>query len=102
MKQYFVYMLSCADGSYYVGVTNNPDARLWQHNAGIDEGCYTYRRRPVVLVYCAGFGEVTDAIAWEKRLKGWSRAKKGALASNDWTGVHQIVRDERRRRESNR
>ena len=101
MREYFVYMLLCADGSFYVGVTNDPERRLWEHNAGIDEGSYTHERRPVKLVYCsAPCDAVLAAIAWEKQLKGWSRAKKRALLKSDWQGIHQIVRAERKRRES--
>ncbi|MBV9647171.1 MAG: GIY-YIG nuclease family protein [Candidatus Eremiobacteraeota bacterium] len=99
MDNYFVYMILCADGSYYVGITNNVDRRVWEHGAGIDPGCYTYERRPVRLVYCAGFRDVIDAIAWEKHVKGWSRAKKRALANDDWKRIHDIVRAERHQRE---
>ena len=101
MKSYYVYMLLCADNSFYVGVTNDPQTRLWQHGTGIDKGCYTYERRPVSLVYCAEFRDVLDAIAWEKRVKGWSRAKKAALAKDDWKAIHEIVCDERRKRQHN-
>jgi putative endonuclease len=99
MRKYFVYMLLCADRSFYVGITNNPELRLWQHNSGWDETCYTHERRPVTIVHCSGFGEVLDAIRWEKQLKGWSRAKKRALINHDWPGIHEIVQEERRLRE---
>jgi putative endonuclease len=92
-------MLLCADGSFYVGITNNVEKRLWQHNNGEDEASYTYERRPVRLVHVSEFRSVFDAIAWEKHLKGWSRAKKRALIREDWQGIHRIVRDERRSRE---
>ncbi len=91
-------MLLCADDSFYVGVTNNVEGRVWQHNTGWDADSYTHRRRPVQLVHCSGFRNVFDAISWEKQLKGWSRAKKRALMHDDWQGVHQIVTNERRRR----
>ena len=87
MNELSVYMLQCADGSYYVGVTNNVEARLYQHNAG-EADSYTWHRRPVTLVW----SERTDAesaIAMEKRIKGWSRAKKEALIRGDW---HEIAR----------
>ncbi len=98
MDNYFVYMVRCADGTYYVGVTNDADRRIAEHNLGIDEKAYTHRRRPVNLVYSAIFHEILDAISWEKQLKGWSHAKKTALAENDWARIHNIVAHERTRR----
>jgi putative endonuclease len=92
MKRYYVYMLRCFDGSFYVGVTSNPEYRIAQHDFGIDRCCYTYNRRPLKLAYIAEFSEVIDAIAWEKRLKGWSHRKKRALADNDWEAVHRFSR----------
>jgi putative endonuclease len=73
-----MYMLRCLDGSYYVGSARNLDARMQQHAAG--EGCaYTSRRMPVELVYAQEFGTVAEAYAAEKRVQGWSRAKREAL-----------------------
>ena len=92
VKTYYVYMVRCSDESFYVGITNNPEIRLAQHNLGIDPGCYTFTRRPVILVHASEFREVTDAISWEKRLKGWSRAKKRALIANDWAEIHRLAR----------
>jgi putative endonuclease len=102
MDNYFVYMVLCADGTYYVGVTNDADRRVVEHNLGLDEKAYTYRRRPVRLVHSSTFREIIDAIAWEKQLKGWSRAKKAALAGDDWARVREIVRCERIRRRKHR
>jgi predicted GIY-YIG superfamily endonuclease len=67
--------------------------RIGQHQAG-EGGDYTRRRLPVVLVWCAEFQLITDAIAFERRLKGWSRAKKEALIRGDW----QMVQAKARRR----
>ena len=82
----FVYMLRCSDGSYYVGSATGDDLgpRIDQHNAVSHEG-YTFPRRPVVLVWSEHFDRITDAIAVERKLKGWSRAKKEALINSDWT-----------------
>lgn len=77
-------MLLCADRSFYIGITHNADTRVARHQIGHDPTCYTYKRRPVKLVRCSEFREVTDAIAWEKHLKGWSRAKKVAFISGNW------------------
>ncbi|HVN69062.1 MAG TPA: GIY-YIG nuclease family protein [Candidatus Binatia bacterium] len=91
MKTYYVYMLRCADGSFYVGVTNNLELRFGQHQLGLDPKCYTFRRRPVQLAHSSDFRNIDDAIAWEKQLKGWSRAKKAALAENDWPKIHELA-----------
>jgi putative endonuclease len=76
MKSYYVYVLLCADRSFYTGITNEPEVRVAQHQEGNDPRCYTFTRRPVKLVHCSEFHKVADAIALEKQLKGWSRAKK--------------------------
>jgi len=68
------YILRCADGSYYVGCTTNLELRLGQHQAGSIAG-YTCDRRPIECVYVTEFQSLFDAIAWERRVKRWSRAK---------------------------
>jgi putative endonuclease len=89
----YVYMLRCADGSYYVGSATGEDLgpRVDQHNAGSYPG-YTFSRRPVVLVWSEYFDRITDGIAAERRIKGWSRAKKEALLDSDWTKVSELSR----------
>jgi putative endonuclease len=77
-----VYILECADKSYYTGVTNDAEKRVNEHNAGIDRNSYTYTRRPVKLVFCEKFVNSLQAIEFEKRIKGWSRNKKEALINN--------------------
>jgi putative endonuclease len=86
-------MLRCADGSYYVGSATGDDlsTRIDQHNAGSHKG-YTFSRRPVVLVSSEYFERITDGIAVERQLKGWSRAKKEALMRSDWTKVSELSR----------
>jgi len=87
----FVYMLRCADDSFYVGSATGGDLtlRIAQHQAGTFEG-YTSLRRPVELVWSEYFDRVTDAIAAERKIKGWSRAKKQALIRGDWSRVKQL------------
>lgn len=66
----YVYIVRCADGSYYVGSTRGSiEERVAQHNAGTSDG-YTARRRPVELVFQQDFDRITDAIAAERQLKG--------------------------------
>jgi putative endonuclease len=81
---YFVYVVECADASYYTGITNDLERRLLEHNNGADVRCYTFKRRPLVLKYYCQFYDVNQAIAFEKQLKGWSRKKKEALFREDW------------------
>src|SRR5690349_19414120 len=83
MKLMYTYILYCADDSFYVGVTNNIDRRLAEHQDGINETAYTYSRRPVKLVYFKIFCYPIEAIKYEKQLKGWSRKKKIALIKGD-------------------
>jgi putative endonuclease len=87
----YVYMLRCADGSYYLGSATGDDLgpRVDQHNAGSYPG-YTFSRRPVVLVWSEYFDRITDGIAAERQIKGWSRAKKEALLNSDWTRVSEL------------
>ncbi|TPQ32945.1 hypothetical protein C2U70_20490 [Bradyrhizobium guangdongense] len=89
----FVYMLRCADNSYYVGSATGDDLspRIEQHNAGHFQG-YTSTRRPVVLVWSEHFDRITDGIAAERQIKGWSRAKKEALIRSDWDAVSRLAR----------
>jgi putative endonuclease len=75
-----MYILRCSDGSYYVGSTVNLDHRLRQHQQG-DGAEYTKRRRPVELVYSCAFERMVEAFAAEKKVQGWSRAKREALIS---------------------
>jgi putative endonuclease len=88
----YVYMLRCADRSYYVGsaTRENLAIRVDQHNAGAYKG-YTFSRRPVVLVWSEHFERITDGIAAERQLKGWSRAKKEALLRSDWTKMSELA-----------
>lgn len=89
----FVYMLSCADRSFYVGSATADDLtrRIAEHQSAAYEG-YTSKRLPVTLVWSEHFERITDAIAVERKLKGWSRAKKEALVRGDWVSVRALSR----------
>ena len=79
----FVYILRCSDGKYYIGSTRDSlEKRIAEHNSGFHDG-YTAGRRPVELVWSQEFAQITDAIAVERQLKGWTRAKKEALIAGD-------------------
>ena len=86
-----VYILRCADGSFYTGVTRRPiDDRIGEHMAGLG-GDYTRRRLPVKLIYASHFQRITDAIATERRIKGWLRAKKQALIDGDFERLKALA-----------
>ncbi len=88
----FVYMLRCADGSYYVGSARGGlEGRIGAHNSG-HYGGYTASRRPVTLVWSQEFQYITDAIAAERQLKGWRRAKKDALVRGDYDLLRQLAK----------
>ncbi len=80
----WAYMLRCSDRSYYVGSTSHEDidVRVAEHNDG-KYGGYTATRRPVTLVWCDSFQDLRQAQDFERKIKGWSRAKKEALIDND-------------------
>lgn len=89
----FVYILKCSDKSYYVGVTNDLNIRVNQHNDGIDLKSYTYLKRPVELVYFEMIQNNLAAIAREKQLKGWSRQKKEALIEGNWEKLVELSKN---------
>lgn len=74
----YAYILRCADGTLYVGSTRDLGRRLEQHQAGMGSE-YTKRRLPVELVWSEAFRRIDDAFAWEKRIQGWSHAKRLAF-----------------------
>ena len=74
-KQYFVYILTSRSGTLYTGMTNNLQRRVYQHKNKLIEG-FTKKYNVTRLVYFEIFGDVRDAIAREKQIKGWVRRKK--------------------------
>jgi putative endonuclease len=86
-KIIYLYILKCSDNSYYVGVTNNIEKRLIEHNSGLNITAYTFNRRPVELVWNEKFTDFELAFQWETKLKKWSRAKKEALIKGDYNSL---------------
>ena len=78
----WVYILRCADRSYYTGHTDNLEERIAKHQVGEIEG-YTSTRRPVRLLFSEEFSTRSEVLAVERRIKGWSRRKKEALIRGD-------------------
>ena len=96
---YYIYILHCADASYYTGSTVDLSLRLPEHQEGSNPRAYTYSRRPVKLVWATEVETKREARLLEYQIKGWNRKKKEALIRDDYNAIHEIVRDERKRRE---
>ncbi|WP_298307085.1 GIY-YIG nuclease family protein [Flavobacterium sp.] len=92
MKQSYVYILKCSDGSYYTGVTSNLEQRMFQHNVAFYPDCYTASRRPLKLVFYAEFTDINLAIEKEKQIKKWSRVKKEALINDDYDSLPNLAK----------
>jgi tRNA/rRNA methyltransferase len=88
---FFAYMLRCADDSYYVGQTDDLATRIAAHQSGSVPG-HTQKRRPVTLVWSQDFSTRAEALAAERQIKRWTRAKKEALICGDWGEIKQLAR----------
>ena len=61
-----------------------------EHENGEDKNCYTFKRRPLQLVFCENYFDPKQAIAFEKQLKGWTRIKKEAIIASNWEKLKQL------------
>lgn len=91
---FYVYILECSDLSYYTGFTYDINERLLKHEVGFYPDCYTFKKRPVKLVFTYSFFDAVQAKAFERKVKGWTRKKKKALIESDWDKIVEIVRKE--------
>ena len=66
---------------------------MWEHESGFNPGCYTFKRRPLILRYSIRHNDIIQAIAWEKQIKGWSRKKKEALFNEDWEAIKKLAKN---------
>ena len=82
----YMYMLECADGTYYTGSTQELKQRLAEHEAGVGAN-HTTHRLPIKLVYFEEFLRVEDAFNREKQIQKWGRAKKKALIDQNIEGL---------------
>jgi putative endonuclease len=89
---FWAYMLHCADRSFYVGHTDDLDARFGAHQSGLIPG-HTSTRRPVTLVWSDEFPSRYEALQAERQIKGWGRAKKLALIRGDWKLIRALARN---------
>ena len=88
----FVYILRCSDSSFYTGVTRRSlEDRINEHNSGMING-YTKSRLPVTLVFHEEFERLNDAVAMERRIKGWSRRKKAALIDGNFKALKRLAK----------
>ena len=88
---FWVYILRCADGSYYTGHTDDLDTRISGHEPGEVRG-YTFTRRPVVLASAEEFPSRIEALERERQIKGWFRRKKEALIQRDWDSLRRLAK----------
>ncbi len=88
----YMYILECADGSYYTGCTWDLERRLSEHQDGFGAN-HTAKRLPVKLVYCEYFDRVEDAFRREKQVQGWSRRKKQALLDENGDRLMEYARN---------
>lgn len=90
MKGY-MYILQCADGSYYTGSTRNLNARITRHQNG--EGAnHTRKHLPVKLVYYEEYERIDEAFYREKQVQRWSRKKKEALINREFEKLSELAR----------
>ena len=92
MKNSYVYILKCSDNTFYTGVTSNLNKRLFEHQSSKYPDSYTSQRLPVALVYYAEFTDINYAIATEKQVKNWSRAKKEALIAGEFSELPNLAK----------
>ncbi|HUX89080.1 MAG TPA: GIY-YIG nuclease family protein [Gallionellaceae bacterium] len=88
---FWVYILRCADNSYYTGHTDNLENRIGEHQTGLCGG-YTSTRLPIEVVFTQEFPSRIEALAAEQQIKGWSRKKKEAMMIGDWAEVSRLAR----------
>ena len=89
----WLYILRCSDGSFYTGTTRTDvEVRVGQHNTGVYPRSFTFKRRPVALIYSDHFPNIVDAIAMERRIKGWSRQKKQAIIDGNWDLLPELAK----------
>ena len=85
-----MYILECADGTYYTGSTKDLDKRILEHQDGKGAN-HTKKRLPVKLVYSETYSRIDEAFYREKQVQGWSRVKKEALINGDFESLSHLA-----------
>ena len=93
-----MYILECADSSYYIGSTNDLDRRLQEHQKGVGAN-FTKARLPVELVYFEEYDRIDEAFTREKQVQGWSRKKKQALIEDKQNLLPELAKKTFRKNE---
>lgn len=92
MKISYVYILKRSDNTYYIGITSNLKQRIIEHKLGKHIESYTYKRRPIELMFYAEFTDISIAIQTEKQIKKWSKAKKEALINDEFEKLPNLAK----------
>lgn len=92
MKSYYLYIVECSDKLLNTGITNDLLRRVSEHNAGIHKTSFTYKRRPVNLIFSQEFNDVKQSIFFEKKIRKWSAKKKRALSNEDGSAIASFGR----------
>ena len=88
---FWAYMLHCRGGVFYTGHTDDLERRISQHQSGVVPG-FTQELQPAELVWSQEFPSRYEALAAERQIKGWSRAKKLALIRGDWSEISRLAK----------
>jgi len=91
MKKFYMYILKCRDGSYYIGHTDDIEKRIAEHKSK-KFSCYTKKRLPITVVFVQEFVTRYEALVAERQIKKWSRAKKEALVKQDWKLISLLAK----------
>jgi putative endonuclease len=89
---FWAYMLHCRGGYFYTGHTDNLENRIAQHESGMLPG-FAFEYAPIKLVWSQEFATRYEALAAERQIKGWSRAKKLALIQGDWLKIAELAKN---------
>ena len=89
----YMYILECADGTYYTGSTKDLNKRLWEHQNNFGAN-YTRKKHPAKLVYCEEYSRIDDAYFREKKIQRWGHAKKKALIEADTNVLPELAKEE--------
>ena len=86
-----MYILKCANGSYYTGSTTDLEMRVEEHRNGLGAN-FTRKHLPVELVYAEEFSRIEDAFCREKQIQGWTRKKKEALIAGNFDKLKEFAK----------